>query len=1029
MKFIKYKVLGFAVLMSLNLFSQTENKREMRATWVATVSNIDWPKSADRGNAAAQKADLMAMLDLYKSININAIFLQVRPECDALYNSAFEPWSRYLTYTQGEDPGYDPLRFAIDEAHKRGIELHAWVNPYRINASTSDGGNYYDASHVYVKHPDWAIEYDGGKKILNPGKPEVMSYIGTVIGDMLSNYNVDGVHFDDYFYAYGGTPSGLDATEYAAYGGGMSLADWRRDNVNRMIDTVYRVIQETNPNVRFGVSPFGIYRPGTPSGIIGMDAYNTIYCDPLAWLEDGNIDYLTPQQYWPTGGGQDFESLTNWWSDQLFSYGRHYYPGQGTYRLSDNPGLKKSGTPENSLHEYKQYFNQFLNAEGELQNLSMLEQSAKKATTDPVAAWTLSQLGTQIDMIRSNVAKNALGSVFFSAKDFTRVIGLADYMVENKYTQKAIIPEMTWKSAGTPTAPSNITTNKQDITYYLNWDHTASSNDRYVIYASDEALSAGQIIADPANIQDISFEKEVPLPELMISANTSLVLTTVNAVGKESPAGSIVQLSHVPLIELLTPSKDSKVSSTDLLTWQSDYTNPNYQVQVSRSKTFSKIIYSSDQITATQMDIASLDLEGGLSYYWRVKAESSNEEGPLSAPGTFITGFPGSQTLLVPANLSQNISSNPLVKWTATESGTQIRIIISENSSFDILVADESFDGSLGEGLLTTKLDKSKWYFIKIQGTNSFGTGKFSNSNTFKTSAGTIPDITLDAPATSSTVASFDKLQWSTTTTEGSISFNLEIAADEYFSSVLKSTEWIAENEYFIEDLGLEGQRNYYWRVRAKSEFGTSEFTDPWEFTTGYPTRPTITAPGHLSSGNSVQPTVSWTADLDTDSVYVEFSEESTFNTISAAQKFPVSPANGMLSTASLKAYTWYFVRLRAKNEYGSGIFSANKYFETGETNAIFEMDRDELVQIYPGLLREGDLHIQIKTTILTELRIDIFDISGRNLISKERSGVQAGIEEIVKIGSDEFPYSGIYFIKIESENGMDVKRIMVVHQ
>ena len=184
-------------LLSINSYSQNYPLTELRGVWVATVSNLDWPDKYK--NSEGQKSDFVQMLDSLKKININVVFLQVRTECDAFYESAYEPWSRFLTGTQGQNPGYDPLQFAIGECHKRGMELHAWLNPYRINVSINDGGNYYADNNVYVLHPDWTIVYANNKKILNPGLPDVQGYIKKIVGNIINNYDVDGIHFDDYF--------------------------------------------------------------------------------------------------------------------------------------------------------------------------------------------------------------------------------------------------------------------------------------------------------------------------------------------------------------------------------------------------------------------------------------------------------------------------------------------------------------------------------------------------------------------------------------------------------------------------------------------------------------------------------------------------------------------------------------------------------------------------------------------------------------------------------------------------------------
>ena len=301
---------------------EVAHEREVRGTWVATVSRINWPAATD---ATAQRAELVAILDAAKSAGLNTIFFQVRPEADALYASDLEPWSRYLTGTQGVDPGYDPLQFAIDECRRRGLELHAWLNPYRARAGNV--GASAD-NHVINRMPQAVVEY-GSLRWLDPGHPDAFDHTLAVIADLLTRYDLDGLHFDDYFYPY--PQSGLafdDDATYAQHGGDMSLGDWRRDNVNRMVEAVGATVSQLRPEVRWGIAPFGIYRPGVPEGIVGLDQYATLYADPLRWMQEGWVEYLAPQLYWPTtSSGQPYVTLLSWWAEQAAANGRTLLTG------------------------------------------------------------------------------------------------------------------------------------------------------------------------------------------------------------------------------------------------------------------------------------------------------------------------------------------------------------------------------------------------------------------------------------------------------------------------------------------------------------------------------------------------------------------------------------------------------------------------------------------------------------------------------------------------------------------------------
>ena len=255
------KHLLLILLATVFLFSAVAEspKRELRATWLASVSNIDWPKSTQ--TAAQQQAALVEILDGMQAARMNAVYMQVRPMCDALYQSAYEPWSQYLTGTRGKDPGYDPLAFAIDEAHKRGMELHAWINPYRYESVK----NMHGADDPIRKnHPEWLLEYSSSY-ILDPGNPEVTAYLVDVIEDIITHYNVDGVIFDDYFYPYEGTTN-QDAYSQSLYKpAGKDVGDWRRENVNTLMADIYSMIQATKPTVKFGIGPFGIW--GGPQSV------------------------------------------------------------------------------------------------------------------------------------------------------------------------------------------------------------------------------------------------------------------------------------------------------------------------------------------------------------------------------------------------------------------------------------------------------------------------------------------------------------------------------------------------------------------------------------------------------------------------------------------------------------------------------------------------------------------------------------------------------------------------------------------
>ncbi|KAK2704986.1 hypothetical protein QYM36_017138 [Artemia franciscana] len=318
-----------------------EPPAEFRGAFIATVSNIDWPSSCNPSGITEHQAQMTAYLDALQDANMNAILLQVRTSGDAFYNSLIEPWSRYLTCTQGSSPSppWDPLEWIIGEAHSKGIEVHAWLNPYRANLSPSFSGlasnhpclsNLASSCHIYDKYL-W----------MDPGAPEVVDHLINVISDILQRYEVDGIHFDDYFYPYPSSEEFPDDSTYAQYGDGMARDDWRRDNVNKMVARVSQTVKALKPDAKFSISPFGIYRPGHPEGmpspIVGFDPYSGIYADAKAWLLDGLVDFIAPQLYWGINpASQSYNLLFDWWTSSVANpLGIPVMGATGLYKVPD----------------------------------------------------------------------------------------------------------------------------------------------------------------------------------------------------------------------------------------------------------------------------------------------------------------------------------------------------------------------------------------------------------------------------------------------------------------------------------------------------------------------------------------------------------------------------------------------------------------------------------------------------------------------------------------------------------------------
>ncbi len=285
----------------------------LRAAWVASVSNLNFP-SCPGLSAAAQRAQIRRLVDRAADTGLNALMVQVRPEADALYTSDLEPWSRFLTGTQGGDPGYDPLATFVAEGRRRGVAIHAWINPFR---AASNASSTRAANHLSRQLPG-ATRRVGSWLWMDPGDPAVRERVVRVAVDIARRYAVAGIVLDDYFYPYpgGGLPRGTfpDDSTYARYGGGTLLAEWRRHNVDELVRALHVNLASARPGLRFGVSPFGIYRPNVPAGVEArVDQFSELYADPLRWLREGWVDYLSPQLYWPDAGPQSYSALLRWW--------------------------------------------------------------------------------------------------------------------------------------------------------------------------------------------------------------------------------------------------------------------------------------------------------------------------------------------------------------------------------------------------------------------------------------------------------------------------------------------------------------------------------------------------------------------------------------------------------------------------------------------------------------------------------------------------------------------------------------------
>ncbi len=436
-----FLILFLSLTISTAWAQQYSNKKpkadaEFRAAWVASVANINWPSKPGLTTAQQQK-EAIDLLDMLKKHNLNAVIFQIRPQADALYKSDLEPWSYFLTGKQGQAPNpyYDPLEFWIAAAHERGLELHVWLNPYRAHHVS---GKEISEKSIINTNPELVYKLAEGYWWLDPSLKGTQDHSAAVVRDIVTRYDIDGVHFDDYFYPYESYNKGADFPDkktYEAYkltGGTLALNDWRRESVNTFIKRVYDEIKTIKKHVKFGLSPFGIWRPGYPESIEGMDQYDKLYADAKLWLNEGWIDYFSPQLYWKVNQlPQSFPVLLGWWAKENTT-GKHLWPGM-------NSGI--GGGPANS-----------------------------------------DEIINQI-MITRGIVPESPGHIHWSIAALQTHESLRNDLLAGPYKRQALVPPSPWLVKELPATPS-VKTEFRANTLHISWEtENAEQIFKYVVYA------------------------------------------------------------------------------------------------------------------------------------------------------------------------------------------------------------------------------------------------------------------------------------------------------------------------------------------------------------------------------------------------------------------------------------------------------------------------------------------------------------------------------------------------------------------
>ena len=482
------KIFTLCVVLCLSYLTMGAStpKHEFRATWLTTAWGNDWPKTKVTNDATRkqQQDSLIAIFDRLQAGNMNAVCLQVRGRSDAFYQSSYEPWAAELAGARGKDPGYDPLAFAIEEAHKRGLELHAWVNPFRVTSS----GTLSTSDKVWLNAGQWIIQYNNGSfsgQIIDPGYPEAREYVLNVLMEIVNNYDIDGIVMDDYFYPYGGTTT-EDAASKALYKpnnvvdvnqDGDTDDDWRRSNVDVFLEELYNQIQATKPWVRFGMGTFGIwttqskvaqaYGISLPSGISGLDDYDEQACNPVEWVKNGYVDYINPQLYWPTTStGQNYNKLCQWWAKDVCEH----------------------------------FSNQLTNGK-KVHFFSSQSISSNSA---------VSEIQAEIDANRSNLSSGYTGSVFF---DTDAYLTMDKDLMTSRFATNALTPPMDWKSNTALAAPTNLTVSGSTLT----WQHAMA--ERFTVYVYPKGTAWSTAKNDPSYLQGVIYGNSMDISGIDTNMN------------------------------------------------------------------------------------------------------------------------------------------------------------------------------------------------------------------------------------------------------------------------------------------------------------------------------------------------------------------------------------------------------------------------------------------------------------------------------------------------------------------------------
>ncbi|MGM9844155.1 MAG: glycoside hydrolase family 10 protein, partial [Muribaculaceae bacterium] len=815
--FIQLFIAVTAVFMTqFNLWADDYPKQEMRAVWMSTVFCIDWPSTTGTSSSVqqTQKNEMTGYLDKLQAAGINAVFFQVRTMCDAFYKSSYEPWSSYLTGSRGSDPGWDPLTFVVEECHKRNMECHAWVNPYRF----STGSNWTTTNDNAMKNNGWLITHNVVGKdangnqtttpttIMNPGNASARWRIVNICKEIVNNYDIDGLVFDDYFYP-NGIPEDSSAADYSTYtssGTSLSFADWRRSQVNLMVKNVYDMIRSSSkPWIRFGISPAGAAcSDATVAAKHGVEPlslycsasdwqYSQIYSDPVQWLQDGTVDYISPQLYWiSTHATNPFGPMTNWWSKVASGFNRHHFASHDLYFLQSN---------------------------------------------NTTANWQ--EIGKQLQYSRAYTQNDAPGSVYFCAREITgkKVSGLGDWLKEYKYQNKSVPPAMTWYTATDPGKIASLSVSGSTLSC------SSMSGVRYLFYAIPNNVSRNSAKSTNSNglkaeyIVDMSYTNSVS-----ISGKTSGYWYAVAPFDRYGNEWQLTTLNE-PLIDPapastpISPATGSALKPSSITFTFSKVDVDSYKLQIASDINFSNMLFNqtiSPNNTADGNYSYTYDgksLADG-DYYWRIVTSKEGYKDTNSSILYFsvnnISEPCEAVTLLSPANGTEFNLGNIEMVFTDTQADNYV-LHVAMNEDFTYMTFDSSkapvtnADGNLYfTGPVSVFPDGT--YYWKVETSLAGYYNNESEVRSFVVNRPTLSSPQLISPANGN-VLTEDGGTFTATDVDAD-AYKIEFSLYEDFSTILySSTDFTPKGtqvSFTVSNIGMINNTKHYWRVIASKDGG-----------------------------------------------------------------------------------------------------------------------------------------------------------------------------------------------------------------